>query len=72
MEFNKNIFVLKFVVDDFFFLVNFVKRRKSVIFVNLVLLYEYLRKKIIMNILFRLGNKLDMEIKVNVYNNIVY
>lgn len=25
-----------------------------------------------MNILFRLGNKLDMEIKVNVYNDIVY
>lgn len=71
MEFNRKIFVLKFVVDDFFFLVNFVKRRKLVIFVNLVLLYEYLRK-IIMNILFRLGNKLDMEIKVYVYNDIVY
>lgn len=68
---NINTFASKFAADDSFPLVNFVKRRKSVISVNSVPLHEHPRK-IIMNTPLRLGNKLGMEIKANVHNDIAH
>lgn len=72
MEFNRKTFASKFAADDSFPLVNFVKRRKSVTSVNSVPLHEHPRKKIIMNTPLRLGNKLGMEIKANVHNDIAH
>lgn len=71
MEFNRKTFASKFAADDSFPLVNFVKRRKLVTPVNSVPLHEHPRK-IIMNTPLRLGNKLDMEIKANVHNDIAH